>query len=51
MFQLYYLGRLVQTFRTRDAALQNIKDSAGDFGDYEILDESDNLWESELFAQ
>ena len=45
MFELYYLGQKVQTFRTRDAALQNILDSAGSFGDYEILDGSDNLWE------
>ncbi len=43
MFELYYLGQKVQTFRTRDAALQNILDSAGSFGDYEILDGSDNL--------
>jgi hypothetical protein len=43
MFELHYLGQKVQTFRTRDAALQNILESAGSFGDYEILDESDNL--------
>lgn len=43
MFELYYLGQKVQTFRTRDAALQNVLDSAGSFGDYEILDGSDNL--------
>lgn len=44
MFELHYLGQRVQTFVTRDAALQNIMESAGSFGDYEILDESDNLW-------
>ena len=43
MFELHYLGQKVQTFRTRDAAMQNILESAGSFGDYEILDESDNL--------
>lgn len=43
VYVLYYLGQRVQTFRTRDAAVKNIMESAGSFGDYEILDESDYL--------
>jgi len=40
MYFVYHINRLVQSFTTRDAALDFVY-SRDDYGDYEILDNSD----------
>ena len=40
MYFVYHINRLVQSFTTRDAALDFVYSKAN-YGDYEILDNSD----------
>jgi hypothetical protein len=44
-YKIYYLGRFKKHFHDRDQALnwivQEVESGGGDFGDYEILDRSD----------
>lgn len=45
-FKIYYLGRFKKAFWDRDQALnwvvQEVESSGADFGDFEILDKSDD---------
>lgn len=45
-YRIYYLGRFKKHFHDRDQALnwivQEVSSGGGDFGDYEILDRSDD---------
>jgi hypothetical protein len=46
-YKIYYRGNYKKHFHSRDQALnwivQEVESGGGDFGDYEILDRSDEL--------